>query len=1158
MTEQALKIKVFVASPNDVKNERKRVKKAIAELNRAVCPARNICLEFVGWEDVVPDIGKNAQEIIDEQVRGYDIFLGVMWKKFGHPTLGVGSGTEHEFDLAYKNRTKFGKPRILFYFSQKSYTPRTSYETQQWGKVLRFKKKLQKLGLTKDYDNPTDFERLVREHLSKIVLKWTKEPEETARSPARKKKGTKTRPKRARKPGTKTAELMELYLINKAGVLIDYKAPGRRTGVDKKILSGMLTAVTDFIAYSWKKGGKPTSFTTKDFTVLIEQGKDVIVAVVVRGGEVPEIRAVIERYLGDIQETFGAVLPSWSGDVNDLPGIKDIMDDLCEELKTFSGEAKQQKSRSPTRKKKGKKTRPKKKLTTFIPHPYPEAPNFTGRRKERKMLTDWLTADTAHPLLSMVAIGGMGKSALAWRWLQEEVIEKGMALDGAVWWSFYDEKSGFEKFLDYCLEEILKKNPKKFSSTRDKMDAVYQHFQHHPFVLVLDGVERMLRAYAGLGSPYQGDEVKKNEKKDFDRCVDPNFGFLLQWLASDTTKSKTLVTTRIHPHELEDLKGAETKSLKRMAKEDAVQYFRNEKLKGTRAEFEAAGRAYGFHPLCLRLLAGMVKKDKKSPGNISLWIKKNPLSKLTGEKKKHHILQLAYDALDGEQQKMIGRIAAFRSAQDFETLKVFFTIVKDEEKEEKLQVMIDDFERRGLLLHIHDERRNLEKYDMHPIIRRYCYDRLTNPKKTHELLRMYFEATPPLVKVEKLEDLNPVIELYHHTVGAGRYNASLLLLYERLIPNPLYYQFGAYNLCIELKLALFPDGEAKPPRLKEISHQGIIIDGLANCYSLSGQPIKAIPHFIKSVKIDEKLDKKEGVAISLINLVDDQLKIGDLGSAESNLRRAIDICQEIGDEHNEAIGRKELGRILLYHGAFEKSETEQARAIELYEKESHSQGIGISWSYLSLRALLMDKPTEARESAEKALEFAKKDAEDDYPVVRDFIRARWLLGTAHLGLNEPKKAEPHLNFAITECRKINLVELEADILLSLAKLRHLLKQDDESLKLTEEALEIAKRCGYVFQQADIHLFFGEFWRDKGELERAKEHAGKAKLRSHQMIDVETGDYITKPEDTKWKYKPCYDKAVKLLEKLGVKVPKPKSTKKRAKKKKKGDFQTGYA
>ena len=87
--------------------------------------------------------------------------------------------------------------------------------------------------------------------------------------------------------------------------------------------------------------------------------------------------------------------------------------------------------------------------------------------------------------------------------------------------------------------------------------------------------------------------------------------------------------------------------------------------------------------------------------------------------------------------------------------------------------------------------------------------------------------------------------------------------------------------------------------------------------------------------------------------------------------------------------------------------------------------------------------------------------------------------------------------------------------------------------------------------ADIHLFLGEFFRDlaaseitldynhphqrypeielpaestREELVRvAIHHAKRAKLRTHQMIDVESGDYITKPEETEWKYKPCYDK-----------------------------------
>ena len=44
-------------------------------------------------------------------------------------------------------------------------------------------------------------------------------------------------------------------------------------------------------------------------------------------------------------------------------------------------------------------------------HPYPLQEHFTGRIRERKMLTEWLIS-RKHSLLALVAIGGMGKSSL--------------------------------------------------------------------------------------------------------------------------------------------------------------------------------------------------------------------------------------------------------------------------------------------------------------------------------------------------------------------------------------------------------------------------------------------------------------------------------------------------------------------------------------------------------------------------------------------------------------------------------------------------------------------------------------------------------------------------------------------------------------------------
>jgi hypothetical protein len=49
----------------------------------------------------------------------------------------------------------------------------------------------------------------------------------------------------------------------------------------------------------------------------------------------------------------------------------------------------------------------------YFAHPYPLQENFTGRAHERQMLTEWLSGGR-RPVLALVAIGGMGKSALTW------------------------------------------------------------------------------------------------------------------------------------------------------------------------------------------------------------------------------------------------------------------------------------------------------------------------------------------------------------------------------------------------------------------------------------------------------------------------------------------------------------------------------------------------------------------------------------------------------------------------------------------------------------------------------------------------------------------------------------------------------------------------
>ena len=741
---------------------------------------------------------------------------------------------------------------------------------------------------------------------------------------------------------------------------------------------------------------------------------------------------------------------------------------------------------------------------------YPMHDNFTGRKQEREMLTNWLRKDS-HPMLALIAMGGMGKTALAWHWLTEDIKGSDEQPRKILWWSFYDSEAGFDRFLRKAIEYFSDNEIdwKKLASTRDKMEFLYKILSENRYLLVLDGVERVLRAYYNFGSPYQGDEIKEDGKGDFRSCIEPNCGMFLEWLTSGDTKTKTLLSSRLYPKKLDDLEGCMRNDLKQMDKEDAVEFFHRQGVKGTRAEIEIACESVGYHPLYLRLLSGMIVCDLKNPKDIKEWMKYDLIPELKG-KEGHNILELAYNSLDKKKQEFISKLSAFRNPMDWEAI-VIFNEFGGEGKLNKILIELVD---RGMLLR--DKKSN--KFDLHPLVRKYCYDRLRYNEGVHAELVDYFAVIPEPEKIEAVDDLAPVIELYHHTVRAGRYDEAAELYRDRL-SEQLYYRFGAYQMIIELRRALFPDGEDKLPRLKNETAQAWTLNGLANSYAFSGQPRRAVALYETAIEILEKRGNNINVAIGLMALASrTQIPIGELDSAESNLRRSIEISREVKHEFQEASDHAvmsifqeasdhaELGRILIYRGEFEESDNELITALDLFKKLNHVQYQGVVWAYRSHRALLMSLAEEALEHSRKARELA--DAEK---FENDIIEAEHILGATYIMKGKLHEAEKHLNEALIRDRKINLVELEPDILLELAKLRFKQNRKPEALKSAHKAMQIADRCEYRLKQADIHNFLSEFYIDAVDLAKAREHCEIANERAACG------------------YKPALEKTDKLLE-----------------------------
>jgi hypothetical protein len=95
---------LFVASPGDVADERNRLEEIIRELNITWSRELGIRLELVRWEThAYPGISQDAQAVINEQIPAdYDLFIGLMWCRYGTPTGRAGSGTIEEFQFLYR------------------------------------------------------------------------------------------------------------------------------------------------------------------------------------------------------------------------------------------------------------------------------------------------------------------------------------------------------------------------------------------------------------------------------------------------------------------------------------------------------------------------------------------------------------------------------------------------------------------------------------------------------------------------------------------------------------------------------------------------------------------------------------------------------------------------------------------------------------------------------------------------------------------------------------------------------------------------------------------------------------------------------------------------------------------------------------------------
>ena len=206
-------------------------------------------------------------------------------------------------------------------------------------------------------------------------------------------------------------------------------------------------------------------------------------------------------------------------------------------------------------------------------HVLPPARSFVGRDAELERLRLWSLSHHAPRVLSVVAMGGAGKSSLVQHWLDERN-------DNPLVWSFYDSPRA-EGFLASALAWLTPgATPASSEATLERLLA--EAAKPNDRIVVLDGFEVMQSD--GRGRPRGSIE-------------DPLLRRLLTTLAAREGGMRVLVTSRVPLVDLNpwDPQGAQSIALEPLSDHAQRELLRGWGVEATDAELGRALERFGGH-----------------------------------------------------------------------------------------------------------------------------------------------------------------------------------------------------------------------------------------------------------------------------------------------------------------------------------------------------------------------------------------------------------------------------------------------------------------------------------------------------------------------------------------------------------------------------------
>ncbi len=725
-----------------------------------------------------------------------------------------------------------------------------------------------------------------------------------------------------------------------------------------------------------------------------------------------------------------------------------------------------------------------------------------GREHELDML-DGAWADEDTNVLTLVAWGGVGKSALVNHWRRRLARDNYRGAEKVYAWSFYrqgtsDQGVSADQFVDAALRWFGDSDPTA-GTPWDKGERLARLIKRQRTLLILDGLEP-LQFPPGRG--HQEGALKEHSMQA-----------LLRELAA-YNPGLCVITSRLAVADLADSEGdtARRINLEHLSPQAGAELLRDQGVKGEQAELERASIEFGGHALALTLLGSylanvhdgdiarrdhvdILREDEEQGGHArrvmasyEKWFGEGP--ELSGLR----ILGLFDRPADGPS------VAALRAEPAISGI----TDTLQDLSEEDWRRTLGRLRAAKLIADRDPDRPDL--LDAHPLVREYFKQQLkrNNPDAWREGNSRLYEHLRDTTKElpETIDEMTPLYAAVSHGCAAARHQEALLMYYNRIRRGEVMFslrKLGAFGAEVAILSGFFSTPWRHPiPTITE-SGRGFIFNLAGFILQGLGRLAEAVQPMEASLQVATGRGTWDNAADAADSLSEMYLIIGDLSQALSYAKQSVELADRSGDDFHQMDKRTVLADAYYHAGRLSESESVIREAEEIHKGRQPETPLLYSIPGFRYCALLLHqgKYEEVQARAAQSLELAIKYLGRGLgllDIALDYLSLgrSSILHAEREATNDFFRATDYLNRAVNGLRQAGTVHHLPRGLLALAELHRIKGEFDAARTDLSEALSIATRGGMGLHQADCHLEYSRLCLAVGEREKAREHWRTAK------------------------------------------------------------------